>query len=269
MTTSTMSTQTTNRLKNGEVIRITAEHFPAPARDSCAARMVSAEVTLEKAIATVGDSIAGIVRMMSATNAKLEKAENDYASEQADDPPIRKKRDDTHTDLIQRWGEVKSQLVRRLGETSPREFGLEGELPATPDALAKQTGNAIKLLRAKPRSHTSKLGEFTTAGAADHLEEAQVALSNALADVTAESKQLQDALGIRDSAAAEWTNVYQSCATLLEGYLRLGGRTDLADRVRPTVRRASGLEVTPSAPSDSTPPEPTPPSPTPTPEPTA
>lgn len=269
MTTSTMSTQTTNQLKNGEVIRITAEHFPAPARDACAARMVSADVTFEKATATVADSISGIVRMMTAINAKLEKAENDYASEQADDPPARKKRDDANADLAQRWTEVKGHLARRFGETTPREFGLEGELPSTPDALAKQTANAIKLLRAKPRTHTSKLGEFTTAGAADHLEEAQLALSNALAGVTAESKQLQDALGIRDTTTAEWTNVYQSCATLLEGYLRLGGRTDLADRVRPTVRRASGLELTPPAPSDSGPTEPATPPVQPTPAPTA
>ena len=271
MTTSTMSTQTTNQLKNGEVIRITAEQFPAASRDACAARMASAEVTLEKATATVADSIAGIARMMAAINTKLEKAEHDYASEQADDPPTRKKRDDANADLAQRWAEVKGHLARRFGDATPREFGLEGELPATPDALAKQTANAVKLLRAKPRTHTSKLGEFTTAGAADHLEEAQLALSNALAAVTGESKQLQDALGLRDTAAAEWTNVYQSCATLLEGYLRLGGRTDLADRVRPTVRRASGLELTPPAPTDSGPTEPaTPPAqPTPTPAPTA
>lgn len=269
MTTSTMSTQTTNKLKNGEVIRITAEQFPTAARDACAARMVSPDFTLENATVTVNASIAGIVRMMTAVNAKLEHAESDYASEQADDPPARKRRDDANADLVQRWSEVKSQLTRRFGDASPREFGLEGELPATPDALAKQAGNAIKLLRAKPRTHASKLGEFTTAGAADHLEEAQVALSNALAEVTAESKQLQDALGIRDRAAAEWTNVYQSCATLLEGYLRLGGRTDLADRVRPTARRAIGLELTPPAPSDPGPADPVTPPADPAPAPTA
>jgi hypothetical protein len=267
MTTSTMSTQTTNRLKNGDVIRITAEHFPPAARDVCGARMVSADLTLEKATEIVADSIAGIARMMGASNTKLERSEYDYASEQADDPPARKKRDDANADLAQRWAEVKGHLTRRFGDTTPREYGLEGELPATPDALAKQTANAVQLLRAKPRTHTSKLGEFTTAAAADHLEEAQIALASALAAVTTESKQLQDALGLRDAAMAEWTNVYQSCATLLEGYLRLGGRTDLADRVRPTVRRASGLDLTPPAPTDPGPaqPGPTEPAPAPTP----
>lgn len=266
MTTSTMSSQTTNQLKNGEVIRITAERFPAAAREACAARLVSADVTMEKANAIVGDSIAGIARVMAAINTKLEKAEHDYASEQADDPPIRKKRDDASADLGARWSEVKGHLIRRFGDAAPREYGMEGELPATPDALAKQAANAVKLLRAKPRTHASKLGEFTTTAAADHLEEAQTALSNALTGVTTETKELQDALGIRDTAATEWTNVYQSCATLLEGYLRLGGRTDLADRVRPTIRRASGLEVTPPEPTDpgSTPP-PTPPTPNPAP----
>lgn len=76
--------------------------------------------------------------MVAAINAKLEKAENDYASEQADDPPARKKRDDANADLAQRWSDVKGQLARRFGDATPREFGLEGELPATPDAVVFQ-----------------------------------------------------------------------------------------------------------------------------------
>ncbi len=268
MPTSTMSLQTTNQLKNGEVIAITAERFPPAARQACATLMVSADVSPEQALATVTASIAGIARMMDATNAKLEKAEHDYASEQADDPPVRKAREDANADLVQRWSDVKSQVARRFGAAAPREFGLEGEIPAPPDALAKQAANASKLLRAKPRTHASKLGEFTTVAAADHLEEGQIALSKVLIDVTTEAKELQDALGVRDAATAEWSNVYQSCATLLEGYLRLGGRIDLADRVRPTVRRASGLDVSPDAPAEpgtsTTPTSPTQPS-TPTP----
>lgn len=265
MTTSTMSTQTTNQLKSGEVIRITAATFPAVAREACAGRLVSDDTSLDQARLTINASIDGIARMMAAANKSLESAENHYAVEQADDPPLRKKRDDAASDLSQRWSEVKSHLVRRFGSTSPREYGLEGELPPTPDALARQSANAIKLLRAKPRSHSSMLGEFTTGGAADYLEEAESLLSETLKAVTVETKELHDALGRRDAAVVEWTNVYQACATLLEGFLRLGGRADLAERVRPTVRRASGLEPTPppADPGTSTLPQPAPIEPTP------
>lgn len=259
MPTSTMSVQTTNQLKNGEVIKITAETFPADTRDACANRLVSEAFTLEQARLTVNASIEGIARMMAAANTRLETAENEYAHEQSDDPPLRKKRDDAAAELGQRWSDVKSQLVRRFGPTAPREYGLEGDLPATPDALARQTANAVKLLRAKPRTHASRLGEFTTTGAADHLEEAESILSATLTAVTTETKELQDALGRRDAAATDWTSVYQACATLLEGYLRLGGRTDLADRVRPTIRRASGLEPTPPPTDAGTTPPATPP----------
>lgn len=268
MPTSTMSVQTTNQLKNGEVIKITAETFPAAAREACANRFVRDGVTLEQARLDVNTSIDGIAHMMAAVNGRLEVAETQYAQEQADDPPLRKKRDDAAAELSQRWSDVKSQVIRRFGSSSPREYGLEGDTPTTPDALSRQTANAVKLLRAKPRSHASKLGEFTTAGAADHLEEAENVLSSTLSAVTTETKELQDALGRRDAAMAEWSNVYQACATLLEGYLRLGGRTDLADRVRPTVRRASGLELTPPATNAGTtppaPPEAPPAEPTPT-----
>jgi hypothetical protein len=210
--------------------------------------------------------------MMAAINAKLEKAENDYASEQADDPPARKKRDDANADLAAALDRGQSAISPAVSAARRRASSdWRANCPPRPMHLRNKRRMRSSSCALSPATHTSKLGEFTTAGAADHLEEAQVALSNALAGVTAESKQLQDALGSRDTAAAEWTNVYQSCATLLEGYLRLGGRTDLADSVRPTVRRASGLELTPPAPTDSGPTEPaTPPAPpTPTPAPTA
>ena len=51
MPTSTMSTQTTNQLKNGEQIRITAETFPADARDAAAIRLAEGD-SLDGARAT-------------------------------------------------------------------------------------------------------------------------------------------------------------------------------------------------------------------------
>lgn len=150
MATSTMSTQTTNQLKNGEQIRITAETFPADAREEAAKRL-AAGGEIEKARTTVADAIVGIARAIGAANASLETAENAYTSEQADDPPPRKQRDDAATEVGQRWTDVKTQVARRFGVAAVREYGLEGELPATPDALSKQTANAAKLLRAKPR----------------------------------------------------------------------------------------------------------------------
>ena len=257
MATSTMSTQTTNQLMSGEQIRITAETFPADAREEAAKRL-AAGGDIDKARKAVADAIAGIASAIRAANANLEAAENAYTSEQADDTPVRKQRDDAANEAGQRWTDVKTQVARRFGTAAVREYGLEGELPATPDALSKQTANAAKLLRAKPRSHTSPLGEFTTEGAAVYLEAAQAPLAMALTSVTTEAKELQDALGRRDAATAEWRDIYQASATLLEGYLRLGKRLDLADRVRPTARRAAGLEVTPPAPVEPTPNEPTP-----------
>lgn len=256
MPNSTMSTQTTNQLKNGEQIRVTAETFPADAREEAAKRL-SGGGSLDEARTRVTASIADVGRLMAATNTRLEAAENAYTSEQADDPPVRKRRDDKVTELAQRWSEVKAQVARRFGEAVPREYGLDGELPATPDALSLQAANAVKLLRAKPRSHSSGLGEFTATAAANYLEEAQTTLAAALTAVKTEAKELQDALGRRDAATAEWSDIYQASATLLEGYLRLGRRLDLADRVRPTARRASGLEVPPAPTEPTTPVEPT------------
>lgn len=256
MPTSTMSTQTTNQLKNGQQIQVTAETFPADAREAAASRLANGD-SLDNARAAVTASITDIAQLIARANSRLESAENAYASEQADDPPARAARDEAAREVAERWAEVKAQVARRLGVTAPREYGLEGELPSTPDALSAQAANVVKLLRDKPRSHTSRLGEFTTAAAADYLDEVQTTLAAALTTVKTEAKELQDALGRRDAAAAEWSDTYQACATLLEGYLRLGRRLDLAARVRPTARRAAGLEV-PAVPSEPMPPESTP-----------
>lgn len=253
MTTSTMSAQSTTQLKNGQTIQITAETFPADARAACANRLAGDGLPPEQARALVDANIAGIARIMSAANTQLELAENAYAQEQADDPPARKQRDDAAAELSLRRSDVRTHVVRRFGPLAVREYGLEGEPPTNPDALAKQTANTIKLLRANPKSHTSPLGNFTTAAAADYLKEAQATLAAALTTVTTETKELQDSLGLRDAAVTNWTNVYQSAATLLEGFLRLGGRPDLAERVRPTARRSTGLELNPSSPTDPTP----------------
>jgi len=254
MPTSTMSTQTANQLKNGEQIRVTAETFPADARDEAAKRLADGG-DLEDARANIDASIANIARVIAGANARLQAAENTYAEEQSDDTPVRKARDAAAKELGARWNDVKDQLTRRFDAAAPREYGLAGELPSNPDMLSTQAANAVKLLRAKPRTHTNGLGEFSTTAAASYLEEPQLALATALTTVKTEAKELQDALGRRDAATADWSDIYQASATLLEGYLRLGRRLDLAERVRPTARRAAGLE-TPAAPTPSEPPQP-------------
>lgn len=188
-----MSNQTTNQLKNGQQIRITADTFPAAAREE-AAKRIGDGGSLDDARANVDASITNIARLIAGANARLEAAENAYTSEQADDPPVRKARDDAAKEVAERWGDVKVQITRRFGATVPREYGFEGELPSTPDALSTQAANAVRLLREKPRSHTSRLGEFTTTAAADYLEEAQESLATVLNAVKTETKELQDAL---------------------------------------------------------------------------
>lgn len=262
MPPSTMSVQITNQLKNGEQIRITAETFPKVALEEAAKRLAGSESPddFESARALLNASISALTRAMGKANATLEAAENAYTSEQADDAPARKQRDEAALEVAQRWADVKAQVGRRFGTVALREYGLEGELPGTPDSLARNASNAAKLLREKPRTNTSPLGEFSTLAAADYLDEAQLLLAASLTAVTTEAKELQYALGVRDAAAADWRDTYQATATLLEGYLRLGRRLDLAERVRPTVRRATGLEVAPPAPAPDVPPpiEPTP-----------
>jgi hypothetical protein len=48
---------------------------------------------------------------------------------------------------------------------------------------------------------------------------------------------------LRDRAVAAWSDAYQGTATALEGFYRCAGWKELAEKVRPTVRKLRGEEA--------------------------
>ena len=87
------------------------------------------------------------------------------------------------------------------------------------------------------------VGSSSTATLAKGLDGPLAELDVALATVRREHREAEQALVERDRVIAAWTDIYQSCASIAEGLLRLAGRPELAARVRPTERRARGEEA--------------------------
>jgi hypothetical protein len=76
---------------------------------------------------------------------------------------------------------------------------------------------------------------------ADSLATHAEALRTTLGDVKREEREAQLTLQRRNAATTAWNATYQRVADTRTGLFELAGRTELADRVRPTARRRAGL----------------------------
>ncbi|HEX2956927.1 MAG TPA: hypothetical protein VHO70_08840 [Chitinispirillaceae bacterium] len=74
------------------------------------------------------------------------------------------------------------------------------------------------------------------------------AAANTLRNIKREEKELELAVKDRDISITNWQKVFSASATIFAEILKLGGRNDLAERVRPTARRVSGTEEPPVEP---------------------
>jgi len=74
----------------------------------------------------------------------------------------------------------------------------------------------------------------------------------ALGNVEREKREAQLTQGAKNEAMTAWSTAYPAVADGAAAFFSLGGRSDLAQRVRPTARRRAGLpdeEAAPEAPA--------------------
>jgi hypothetical protein len=66
-------------------------------------------------------------------------------------------------------------------------------------------------------------------------------LRKSLGDIEREKREAQLTLNAKNEAMAAWGPGYQGVADAVAALFVIGGRADLADKVRPTARRRAGL----------------------------
>ena len=71
-------------------------------------------------------------------------------------------------------------------------------------------------------------------------------LKGALDNVKREERNYQYALANRDKKLENWQTIYTCVASISSALFQLGGRKDLADRVRPTTRKQNGTTEVPA-----------------------
>lgn len=214
-----------------------------------------AAILAEQALAVEGPSTLATVHAFQAVifslanglevaTKTMRTTEQAVAAEKADDAPIRTKRNEVVGTLTNILVRLRSSIDEHLGPDGLKSYGLVGETSRVPRKVLEQAQNVVQLLERAPVKLSSGWGtSFDSAAAAALLRNETTALDGLIADEDREARELDDAFAARDRAVAEWSNVYQGTATALEGLYRRAGWRELADKVRPTVRRVRGEEA--------------------------
>lgn len=178
---------------------------------------------------------------LAKSNSDLRDAEMGYFAEKADDAPIRAARDAAVSDLCAMLAQLRGNIEGTLGPQDAIKYGLVGDVPRVPHKLVTYTKNVVKQLEDHPQKTTTALGaSFDTAPAAAAVKNKLQALATHVDDDNREARELEQAQLKRNRAAEAWSDAYQGAATTFEGLYRAAGHAELADKVRPTLRKMRG-----------------------------
>jgi hypothetical protein len=194
----------------------------------------------------IGEVLAALAARLGISTEEMRAGELALAAELADDDEHRDQRDEIVEQLRGELFEGRDAIERGFGEGAASAYGLDGTPPRQPDSLLAYAENAINLLQQTPKSDTDVFGiAIDTNKVAGRLEQSHAKLEAALDQLDEETRKAHTARVARDEAVDEWTEVFRGTARVLSGMYLLAGRKDLAERVRPRVRRSSGATEPP------------------------
>ena len=193
-----------------------------------------------------------LAKVLTRTAHDLTVAEQAYQAEQADDGPVRARRDRAVENTASAVLRIRGAVEKSLGKAALATYGLDGETVREGAALLARARNVVQLLRGRPSKVEDDFGgTFDTAKAEQLLGPLAQELAETLDAVAAEARKLQQALDTRNRAAASWDEVYGGVTQVGMGLFRLAGAKDLADRLRPAAPKASVKVVAPTVSEDS------------------
>lgn len=166
-----------------------------------------------------------------------------HAMEMADDAAPRQARETARTSLREGLIGLRGTLEGVYGGKILSAYGLTGETPLEADELLHMASATEELLRSRPITEKPlRIGVTLDMKAiADDLQSRIAELRTALGDVRREEREAQVTREARNAAMTAWGTSYQGVADTVTGLFELAGQSGLADRVRPTARRRSGM----------------------------
>lgn len=178
-------------------------------------------------------------------------AEGAYVDEQGDDPAVRERRDEAVPAVGLCMSQTRSKVSAVFGEVGLSTYGLRAVVPRAPAELAAYASTSANLMRKHPRTAPDPTGgTVDTVALAEAIDQALAPLSTALSDLVVEQRQLQTAMIRRDTEVKEWNEVYVNATAAFAWLARMARQHEVAQRVRPSARRARGEELAPELPAN-------------------
>ena len=189
-------------------------------------------------------------------------ADETHDAELRDDATPRAARDSMARQLYNQLLQVRDTVSGIYGEAPLRQLGLSGVTPIEPVTLVRlATQVADELGRMRLPAPRMVGVSLDTAAIVQQLTAISGQLDAHLADVAREARQAQTTLTNKNRAIAGYDTTYAAVIQIMSGLLLLAGEPELAERIRPTRRRAQQGEggepepTTPPTPDTSKPPQ--------------
>jgi hypothetical protein len=179
-------------------------------------------------------------RLLEESTRKLVEADEAHERELADDRAPRERRDAASQAIYSRLVDLRDALSGLYGTSIAEAAGFRERTPKDPVQLARFASQVVGALG------SLKLGSPRIAGAKlnprealQEIEGQLVVLQGSLKEVAREVREAEQTLATKSQAMAEQQHLASGVANLLAGVFRLAGLDELAERVRPSARRAA------------------------------
>ena len=174
----------------------------------------------------------------------MEAARQGVLAEEADDAPYRTRRDEVEVEMTQVVSAAAQRIEALRGVGALRIYALDVPMPAAHESQRIHVGRVLKQLEGNPLDVQDRFGgSFGTAGVIAVLEPLHQEFSGLLDALVREDGELKRRRAEFAQAEARWQSLVTHVAATIEAQLRLARMDYLADRVRPSFARTSGLEV--------------------------
>jgi hypothetical protein len=138
---------------------------------------------------------------------------------------------------------LRATLISTYGSTVASAYAIPPQIPDDPEVLLRVAIGVERLLRERSLVETPKIKSLAIAplAVAEDLAVAIAELRRALSEVTREQREALVSETAREKALIEWFSTYIATAEVACGLFTLSGHPELAEGLRPTSRRLSGL----------------------------
>ena len=179
-----------------------------------------------------------LMRQLEQSTAHLVQTDDAYQRELLDDEGPRRERDEATEGLAVYLIELREVITGLYGAQVLLPAGFSQQTPRDSVLLSRFASQVQSALGAvtlpAPRVKGAQVDIKATVA---ELDKRRARLDSAVAAVARETREAQAAMSLRNDAQDQFDDVYAQVSTVLSGLLRLAGKPDLADRVRPTIAR--------------------------------